>query len=84
MYSLIQTNTQHDIVVLVLDDVTQIVRSRLEYLGAKIINVDQVIQDLSFISSSSFFLTYKNRSNIHGILVPQEEKGLTKLADIQN
>jgi hypothetical protein len=71
--------------VLVLDDVTQIVRRRLEYLGAKIINVDQVIQDLSFISISSFFfLTYKNRSNIHGILVPQEEKGLTKLADIQN
>lgn len=43
VYSLKQTNTQYDIVVLVLDDVTQMVRSRLEYLGAKIINVDQVI-----------------------------------------
>jgi len=44
VYSLKQTNTKHDIVVLVLDDVTQTVRSRLEYLGAKIINVDHVIQ----------------------------------------
>ncbi|CAO0791290.1 unnamed protein product [Mucor circinelloides] len=42
VYSLKQTNTKHDIVVLVLDDVTQTVRSRLEYLGAKIINVDQI------------------------------------------
>ncbi|CEP13961.1 hypothetical protein [Parasitella parasitica] len=42
VYSLKQTHTQHDIVVLVLDDVTQTVRSRLEYLGAKIINVDQI------------------------------------------
>ncbi|KAL7319851.1 hypothetical protein PS15m_002938 [Mucor circinelloides] len=42
VYSLKQTNTKHDIVVLVLEDVTQTVRSRLEYLGAKIINVDQI------------------------------------------
>ncbi|KAG1462734.1 hypothetical protein G6F55_002801 [Rhizopus delemar] len=42
VYSLKQTNTQHDIVVLVLDEVTPIVRRRLEHLGAKIINVNQV------------------------------------------
>lgn len=42
VYSLKQTQTKHDIVVLVLDDVTQTVRNRLEYLGAQIINVDQV------------------------------------------
>ncbi|KAI9482863.1 MAG: nucleotide-diphospho-sugar transferase [Benjaminiella poitrasii] len=42
VYSLKQTKTNHDIVVLVLDDVTEMVRKRLEYLGAKIINVDQV------------------------------------------
>ncbi|CEI98825.1 hypothetical protein RMCBS344292_12925 [Rhizopus microsporus] len=42
VYSLKKTNTQHDIVVLVLDEVTPIVRQRLEHLGAKIINVNQI------------------------------------------
>ena len=43
VYSLQQTQTKHDIVILVLDDVTDALRQRLEFLGAKIINVDQVI-----------------------------------------
>ncbi|KAI7903857.1 nucleotide-diphospho-sugar transferase [Cokeromyces recurvatus] len=42
VYSLKQTNTNHDIVVLVLDDVSELVRKRLVHLGAIIINVDQV------------------------------------------
>ncbi|KAI8367102.1 nucleotide-diphospho-sugar transferase [Blakeslea trispora] len=42
VYSLNQTKTQHDIVVLVLEEVSQQSRDRLEHLGAKIISVDQI------------------------------------------
>ncbi|CAO3689838.1 unnamed protein product [Rhizopus stolonifer] len=42
VYSLTQTQTQHDIVVLVLDEVTLITRKKLEHLGAKIVQVDQI------------------------------------------
>ncbi|OBZ91405.1 Glycogenin-1 [Choanephora cucurbitarum] len=42
VYSLKQTDTQHDIVVLVLNEVTQPSRDRLIHLGAKIINVNQI------------------------------------------
>ncbi|KAI8984011.1 nucleotide-diphospho-sugar transferase [Mycotypha africana] len=42
VYSLNKTNTKHDILVLVLDEVTQRLRDRLEFLGAKTISIEQV------------------------------------------
>ncbi|KAI8094768.1 nucleotide-diphospho-sugar transferase [Thamnidium elegans] len=42
VHSLKKTKTRHDIVVLVLDEVTPLTRTKLEYLGAKIIHVDQI------------------------------------------
>jgi hypothetical protein len=59
VYSLNQTNTKHDIVVLVLDEVTPTVRKRLEYLGAIIINVDQVKNKIK--SQPILCLTYSTK-----------------------